>query len=39
MGQIREILKTLLWLGGLALVIYFGVNEQLTHGFWLWIHP
>ena len=39
MKRIRELLKTILWLGGLALVIYFGVNEQMTNGPLHWIHP
>ena len=39
MKQIREVFKTILWLGGLALLIYFGVNDTMTHGLFPWLHP
>jgi|GEM_PF-1145758 len=38
MKQISEVLKTILWLGGLALVIYSGVNETMASGLIQWIH-
>jgi hypothetical protein len=39
MKQIRALCETILWLGGLALVIYFGMTESLTQEVFHWMQP